>query len=144
MQQGFQAEVDPYEDTEFNDALRARGIIPPKPPSRSPSPEAPEQSEVRDAQLKRAAVADLDEEIEALENGDDDEEERRLLALRRKRLNDLARESKRGQFGRVYPITRPDYTREVTDASKAQQEEDEGEEAKPKGTGVVCFLYKEG
>jgi hypothetical protein len=94
--------------------------------------------------LKKVTVSELDEEIDALENGDDDEEERRLLALRRKRLNDLARERKRGQFGRVYPITRPDYTREVTDASKAQQEEYEGEEQRAKGTGVVCFLYKEG
>lgn len=66
------------------------------------------------------------------------------MALRRKRLHDLARESRRGIFGRVYPITRPDYTREVTDASKAQQEEGEGEETRAKGTGVVCFLYKEG
>ncbi|UZJ54731.1 hypothetical protein CBS101457_004051 [Exobasidium rhododendri] len=140
----MQAEVDVYEDTEFNDALRARGIIPAKPPSRSPSPEAPEPSEVRNSQLKKATVSDLDAEIDALENVDDDEEERRLLALRRKRLQDLAREKSRGLFGRVYPITRPDYTREVTDASKAQQEEVEGEEARAKGTGVVCFLYKEG
>jgi hypothetical protein len=127
-----------------NDALRARGIIPAKPPSRSPTPEAPEASQVRDSQLKRATVSDLDAEIEALENVDDDEEERRLLALRRKRLHDLARERNRGAFGRVYPITRPDYTREVTDASKAQQDQEEGEEARAKGTGVVCFLYKEG
>lgn len=129
-----------------NDALRARGIIPAKLPSRSPTPEAPEASEVRESQLKRATVADLDSEIDALENAADDDEERRLLALRRQRLNDLARERKRGKFGRVYPITRPDYTREVTEASKEQQQDDdvaEGERG-AEGTGVVCFLYKDG
>lgn len=88
-------------------------------------------------------MAHLDDEIDALGNADDDEEERRLLALRRKRLNDLAKENRRGRFGRVYPITRPDYNREITEASKEQPDEDDSE-ARAKGTGVVCFLYKEG
>ena len=101
---------------------------------------------MRESQLKRATVADLDSEIDALENAADDDEERRLLALRRQRLNDLARERKRGKFGRVYPITRPDYTREVTEASKEQQQDDDSPEGErgAEGTGVVCFLYKDG
>lgn len=139
---GAHVQVDEYEDNEFNDALRARGIIPPKAPSRSPSPERPDASEVREAQLKRATVGDLDDEIEKLENEGDDEEERRLLALRRQRLRDLAKESRRGKFGRVYPITRPDYSREVTEASKEQHDDEEGSH-RAKGTGVVCFLYNE-
>jgi hypothetical protein len=47
---------------------------------------------------------------------------------------------KRARFGRVYPIGRDDYTREVTEASKINEEDDEED----KGTGVICFLYKDG
>ncbi|KAI0032336.1 hypothetical protein K488DRAFT_38545, partial [Vararia minispora EC-137] len=43
------------------------------------------------------------------------------------------------RFGEVLPIGRDDYTREVTEASKVDDEEGSG-----RGTGVVCFLYKDG
>lgn len=81
-------------------------------------------------------------------------------------MDALARERKLGRFGRVYPISRPDYTREVTDASKedpeadaaADEQEDDDDsyetgagtggapastKSQRKGTGVVCFLYKD-
>lgn len=108
---------------------------------------------MRNAQLKKATVADLDEEIDKIadDGGADDEEEQRLLALRRKRLQDLVRERKKGRFGRVYPIARQDYSREVTEASKEEiggdeeeEEEDRKEQDSGKGTGVVCFLYNDG
>ena len=44
------------------------------------------------------------------------------------------------RFGRVYPISREDYTREITEASKVNEEGD----AMERGTGVVVFLYKDG
>ena len=47
---------------------------------------------------------------------------------------------KRARFGRVYPIGREDYTREVTEASVVNENDD----TKDLGTGVVCFLYKDG
>ncbi|KZT24080.1 hypothetical protein NEOLEDRAFT_1135615 [Neolentinus lepideus HHB14362 ss-1] len=47
---------------------------------------------------------------------------------------------KKAKFGRVYPIGRDDYTREVTEASKVNEEDDNEE----RGTGVICFLYKDG
>lgn len=132
--------------------------------------------ELRAERLKHATVQDIDAELEELRPSKDgavtdvDAEEKRLLALRRRRLEDLAREQQRGRFGRVYPIARQDYTREVTDASKqnadGQQGDDDDQEredgsngmrAPPlvkdqhgterpasKGTGVVCFLYKDG
>jgi hypothetical protein len=40
----------------------------------------------------------------------------------------------------VYPISREDYTREVTEASGV----DEFDDNTGNGTGVVCFLYKDG
>ncbi|KAJ1571087.1 hypothetical protein NDA11_007694 [Ustilago hordei] len=155
----MQAEVDPTQDTEFHDALRAHGIIPPKPPSRSPSPELPTANELRTSFLKQAAVEDLDVE---LEGKIDDEEEKLLEKIRRQRMSQLRTETKKARFGRVYPISRPDYTREVTEASKIdpdanpdsqpqiEQEErnSNGTSATDKqrygGTGVVCFLYKDG
>ena len=77
----------------------------------------------------QATVADLDEELETA----DDDEERILLRLRQQRMQELSSSAKMARFGRVYPISRPDYTREVTDASK--------DDISPAGTGVVCFLY---
>lgn len=53
----------------------------------------------------------------------------------------MQREQRRARFGRVYPIARDDYKREVTEASSVDEE---GEEMKGRGTGVVCFLYKDG
>lgn len=139
----MQAEVDVTQDTEFHDALRAHGIIPPKPPSRSPSPELPSAAETRTQTLKQATVEDLDLQLD----GEEDEQEERLLeSIRRQRMAQLRQETNNARFGRVYPITRPDYTREVTEASKAGAESaEEGTETSSlKGTGVVCFLYKDG
>lgn len=63
-----------------------------------------------------------------------------IAAHRKKRLTDEREEENLARFGRVYPIGREDYTREVTEASKVDEEDDDNE----KGTGVVCFLYKDG
>ena len=122
--------VDPSQDTEFHDALRARGIIP-QIPNREPSPEPPTAEEQRDSALKQATVADLDAELEVA----DDEEERILQQIRAKRLSELNTLDKGGRFGRVYPISRPDYTREVTEASRQLVP------GTDKSTAVVCFLF---
>ncbi|KDN47525.1 thioredoxin-like protein [Tilletiaria anomala UBC 951] len=173
-----QVQVDPTQDTEFHDALRAHGIIPPKPPSRSPSPERPTASGTRASQLsslpldrieralqegadygpsrytaKRATVADEDDD-DLLEGADglgklDEDEERILLSLRSHRMREMRVKLRNARFGRVYPISRVDYMREVTEASKedpsdvAAQDEDDVK-GKGKGTGVICFLYKDG
>lgn len=49
------------------------------------------------------------------------------------------------RFGDILPIGREDYTREVTEASKGA-ESDEEEKIQGDGwhgTGVICFLYQE-
>jgi hypothetical protein len=66
--------------------------------------------------------------------------ERVISAYRKQRIEEERRDEKRGRFGRVYPIGREDYTREVTEASLFDEDGDEEE----KGTGVVCLLYKDG
>lgn len=63
-----------------------------------------------------------------------------IAEYRRQRIEEMRREEKKARFGRVYPIGREDYTREVTEASEVDEEGD----TKAQGTGVVCFLYKDG
>ena len=72
------------------------------------------------------------------EDANDDEIERLAGRMRRQRLEET-KKAEDARFGRVYPIGRDDYTREVTEASKVTIPRDPG-----KGTGVVCLLYKDG
>lgn len=54
--------------------------------------------------------------------------------------------AKTSRFGSMIPIGRDGYTREVTEASKQdieQQQDMDESEFKGKGTGVVCFLWKD-
>ena len=97
---------------------------------------------MRERSRLQASVADLDEELEIA----DDDEERILQRLRQQRMQELARASKKARFGRVYPISRPDYTREVTEASKQLSPDTSNMSGNDTqqglaGTGVVCFLY---
>ncbi|CEH14681.1 Conserved phosducin-like protein [Ceraceosorus bombacis] len=162
------ADVDPTQDTEFHDALRKHGIIPPKPPSRSPSPELPSESERRNAKLHALPIHSLQHHLDTALDSHDAQQVEEIQFILRQRAKAELRQKKRNRFGRVYPIQRPDYTREITEASKVeideeQSDEDEGDEeereqigrglngnsaqgdpAKRKGTGVVCFLYKDG
>lgn len=126
--------INPDEDTEFNDALRKNGILPPKekpPPSPSPPPSPTLEEELEDLTLDE--LKDLEDDTQ------DGDTERLIEQFRQKRLEEL-KKFQHARYGRVYPIGRDDYTREVTEAS--QQESGEGLEGK--GTGVVCFLYKDG
>lgn len=61
-------------------------------------------------------------------------------AYRNARLQELKAEASKARFGSIQPISKVDYTREVTEAS-AQGES--AEESEYPGTGVVCFLYKD-
>lgn len=127
--------VNPNEDTEFNDALRKAGIIPPREPT-PPSPPPP-PSPTFDDLLDDFTPSEL---REIGEDAHDDEAERAIAAYRRKRIAEEHEADKRARFGQVYPIGREDYTREVTEASNIDEEGDD----KETGTGVVCFLYKDG
>ncbi|KAH9918398.1 thioredoxin-like protein [Epithele typhae] len=126
--------INASEDTEFNEALRKHGILPPLPEApRTPSPPPPPTLEERYANHSAAQLRELAAEAP------DDETERILELLRRRRLQE-ARQLEAARFGRVYPISREDYTREVTEASAANEDGD----AQARGTGVVVFLYKDG
>lgn len=141
-----------------NDALRAQGILPPKPPSRSPSPDIPHITHA-DAVRAIAATADADQLVTLLEGDNlDSDDERMFEEYRQKRLGEMKKEEKRGRFGSMEPLGREDFVKEVTEGSRrnldgeveaqgGDDEDDEEEEVQDKGrlkgTGVVVFLFKD-
>jgi hypothetical protein len=93
--------------------LRKHGIIPDKPPSPSPLlQEALEQGR-RLAHENRLEGKDLDElaELEELEDEDF------LESYKQQRLKELQTLAKKSVYGSVYPISKPEYNREITEAS---------------------------
>ncbi|KAG8746672.1 hypothetical protein FRC10_003976 [Ceratobasidium sp. 414] len=126
---------NPNEDTEWNDILRAQGILPPRP--KTPPTPSPPGSPTISEKLQDASDAALKE----LEDDADSDTERIVQEYRRKRMQELRREEKKGRFGEMLPIGRDDYKREVTEASKVDEE---GKEGSGGGQPVVCYLYKDG
>ena len=107
-----------------------------------PERDADDEAE-REDEPDAVAVADAAEPVpvDALAaDAADDTTERAIEQRRRERLLQEARQARLARFGSVLPIGRDDYTREVTEASMVDEEGDE----KERGTGVVCFLYREG
>lgn len=119
--------------SESNDALRQQGIIPQLPVA-PPTPSPPPSPTLSDLNL--SDLSDFEDEFNI-----DEEVQRTIAGLKRRKEQEKRAEDKKGwRYGRVYPIGREMYTREVTDASLEDQEGDpEGS-----GTGVICFLYKDG
>ncbi|KGK40438.1 hypothetical protein JL09_g309 [Pichia kudriavzevii] len=112
--QKVQVEVDPTEDTEWNDILRSKGIIPEK----EPDPTEQLEEALADAIAKQHEnrLEDLDiDELEALE---DEEDEDFLAIYKQKRMAEMRQLASREKFGSIYPISKPEWQREVTEASK--------------------------
>ncbi|PNY27499.1 Phosducin-like protein 2, partial [Tolypocladium capitatum] len=105
---------DPNADTEWNDILRKHGVIPEKPPSPTPMIEEAIVEGRRLAHENRLEGKDLDE----LDELEDLEDEGFLDQYRQKRMAELSNLQKKAIHGSVYPISKPDYQREVTEASK--------------------------
>ncbi|KAK2591929.1 Proteolipid protein 2 [Conoideocrella luteorostrata] len=105
---------DPNADTEWNDILRKHGVIPEKPPSPTPMIEEAIIEGRRLAHENRLEGKDLDE-LDELEDFEDDEF---LDQYRQRRMAELNNLQKKSVHGSVYPISKPDYQREVTDASQ--------------------------
>ncbi|KAI9903549.1 hypothetical protein N3K66_000078 [Trichothecium roseum] len=105
---------DPNADTEWNDILRKQGVIPEKPPSPTPMIEEAILEGRRLAHENRLEGKDLDD----LDELEDDEDEAFLEQYRQKRMAELSNLQKKSIHGSVYPLSKPEYQREVTDASK--------------------------
>ncbi|KAL4881122.1 thioredoxin-like protein [Aspergillus karnatakaensis] len=111
----MQVEVNPNEDTEWNDILRKHGIIPEKPQDPEPLIQEALIEAERKAYANRLEDKDLDE-LDALE---DEEEEAFLNQYRQKRLAELSTITQASVHNQVYPLQKPDYAREVTESSKS-------------------------
>ncbi|KAF3765149.1 phosducin-like protein [Cryphonectria parasitica EP155] len=104
---------DPNADTEWNDILRKHGVIPEKPPSPTPMIEEAILEARKLAHDNRLEGKDLDE----LDELEDDEDDAFLEQYRQKRMAELSAVQKKSVHGSVYPLSKPDYQREVTEAS---------------------------
>lgn len=129
--------------TEWQDILRAKGIIAPAAPTErerraaisSVLEAAAEAAELARDRLGEASVAELDD----LAAGDDADGERsRVEDYRAARLRALRAAAAAQRFGRLLPLSRSDFVREVTEASK------DGGDGPAGGTWVVVLLYKSG
>ncbi|KAJ5132318.1 hypothetical protein N7448_006476 [Penicillium atrosanguineum] len=109
----MQVEVNPNEDTEWNDILRQHGIIPEKPKDPEPLIQEALIAAQHRAYENRLEDKDIDE-LDALE---DEEDEGFLEHYRQKRLAELSTLQQTSLFNQVYPLQKVDYAREVTDAS---------------------------
>ncbi|MCJ1291040.1 hypothetical protein MMC34_002582 [Xylographa carneopallida] len=104
---------DPNADTEWNDILRKHGVIPEKPPSPTPIIEEALQEAIIQAHEKRLEGKDLDE----LDELEDEEDEAFLAEYRKQRVAELSTITKASIYNQVYPVQKPDYARDVTEAS---------------------------
>ncbi|PLN75444.1 thioredoxin-like protein, partial [Aspergillus taichungensis] len=109
----MQVEVDPTEDTEWNDILRQKGIIPEKPQDPEPLIQEALVEAERKAYENRLEDKDLDE----LDELEDEEDEAFLEQYRQKRFAELSTLQKTSVHNQVYPLQKVDYGREVTEAS---------------------------
>ncbi|KAJ5103784.1 hypothetical protein N7532_004313 [Penicillium argentinense] len=111
----MQVEVNPNEDTEWNDILRQHGIIPEKP--KDPEPLIQEALIAAEHRAHENRLEDKDiDELDALE---DEEDEDFLQQYRQKRLAELSTLQQTSLFNQVYPLQKVDYAREVTEASNS-------------------------
>ncbi|KAL3488496.1 thioredoxin-like protein [Aspergillus germanicus] len=109
----MQVEVNPNEDTEWNDILRKHGIIPEKPQD----PEPLIQEALIEAERKAYENRLEDKDLDELGELEDEEDEAFLNQYRQKRLAELSTITQASVHNQVYPLQKPDYGREVTDAS---------------------------
>lgn len=110
----MQVQVDPNEDTEWNDILRSKGIIPEKPPSPTAQLEEALSEALQKAHDNRLEHKTLDE-LEALE---DEEDEEFLNEYKQKRYAQIQQLADKSKFGMVYPVSKPEYESEITQASE--------------------------
>jgi len=80
---------NPNEDTEWNDVLRAKGILPPKPKEAEINEDDLVQM-LEDTIKQKSGVKDMaDMDLDELDELEDEEEERILLQMRNQRIAEM-------------------------------------------------------
>lgn len=119
---------DPNADTEWNDILRRKGILPPK---EKPNPE--EEQIVQQQQQQSVVKTYEDMGLDELEENEDEfseEDERAIEMYRQQRLAELKATQLKNVFGEVTEISGQEYIQQVNKAGK--------------DTWVILHLYKQG
>ncbi|XP_063831175.1 viral IAP-associated factor homolog [Ostrinia nubilalis] len=121
---------NPNEDTEWNDVLRAKGILPPKEKEVSEEEivNMIEQTILQKQVEKDKQLSELD--LDGLDELEDSEDEAVLEEYRRKRIAELKKLAEKPRFGDVREVSGQDYVQEVNKAGE--------------GIWVVIHLYKQG
>jgi len=122
---------NPNEDTEWNDILRKKGIIPEK---EKPEAEVTEEEVIKmmDKKIKEmSGKKDLEDmNLDELDELEDEEDERVLAEYRNQRLAEMKAHLEASKYGVVKEITAPEYVKEVNQAGD--------------GVYVVLHLYRQG
>uniref|UniRef100_A0A2P2HZA3 Viral IAP-associated factor homolog n=1 Tax=Hirondellea gigas TaxID=1518452 RepID=A0A2P2HZA3_9CRUS len=120
---------DTNEDTEWNDILRAKGVLPPKEPevTEEAIAEMIEQT-IQDKQSAEGRLGGLS--LEQLEEVEDDEDDALILEFRKRRLEEMMKDAKLAKFGEVLEISGVDFVDQVNKAGP--------------GIHVFLHLYKQG
>merc|ERR1711997_541954 len=115
---------------EWNDVLRAEGILPPKPKEAEINEDDLVQM-LEDTIKQKSGVKDMaDMDLDELDELEDEEEEKILLQMRNQRMAEMKALQAKSNYGSVREITAVDYVQEVNKAGD--------------GVFVVLHLYKQG
>lgn len=119
---------DPNADTEWNDILRSKGILPQK------------EKEITEEEVVQLVESTINEKqkgnkledlsLDELDELEDEEDERILLEYRNKRIAEMKAAVERNRFGDVREISAADYVEQVNEAGE--------------GIWVVLHLFKQG
>ncbi|KAF5281008.1 hypothetical protein FQA39_LY05213 [Lamprigera yunnana] len=122
---------NPNEDTEWNDILRSKGILPPKEKELTEDEivSMVEQTvEQKQATTMGKDLCDMD--LDELDELEDSEDEEVLRQYREKRIFEMKLLAEKSKFGNVLEISAHDYVQEINKAGE--------------GIWVILHLYKQG
>lgn len=128
-------QVDESEDTEWNDILRQKGVIPEKPPS----PTAQLEEALEEALHKQHENRLENKDLSDLEELEDEEDEEFLTMYKQKRLKEIAKLQEKSKFGEVFEVNKPEYHSEITEASMGTAKS--GHENVEDAEGVYVFVH---
>ncbi|TPX35475.1 hypothetical protein SmJEL517_g02158 [Synchytrium microbalum] len=106
------------QDTEWNDILREKGILPQKPKELELTEDDILAMVDQAVSAKYHGKALEDRTLDELDELEDEEDERVLMAYRKQRLAEMAAYTKTAKYGSVTQISKPDWPTEVTEACK--------------------------
>lgn len=121
---------DPNEDTEWNDILRRKGILPPKETPEDVAAEEAAEEALRQQSIVKTYESMSLQELEENEDDFSDEDEAAMEMYRQKRLAEWKATQLKNTFGEVVEISGQEYIKEVNKAGE--------------GIWVVLHLYRQG